>query len=251
MDLAAAPNGILYAKWNKNSCVAQGTLITLADGTQKAVEELTGNEQLLVWNMLTETFDTAPILFIDFDSIRTFEIIKLNFSDGTIVKVIDEHAFWDFNLNQYVFVRSDAAKYIGHWFNKQTTDNDGNIIYTKVQLTSVDIYSETTTAWSPVTYGHLCIYVNGMLSMPGATQGLINIFDVNPITMKYDELAMANDIAQYGLFTYEEFNELVPVSQEVFNAFNGQYLKVAIGKGITTIQQLTALVERYSAFFAN
>ena len=251
MDLAAAPNGILYAKWNKNSCVAQGTLITLADGTQKAVEELTGNEQLLVWNMLTGTFDTAPILFIDFDSIRTFEIIKLNFSDGTIVKVIDEHAFWDFNLNQYVFVRSDAAKYIGHWFNKQTTDNDGNIIYTKVQLTSVDIYSETTTAWSPVTYGHLCIYVNGMLSMPGATQGLINIFDVNPITMKYDEVAMANDIAQYGLFTYEEFNELVPVSQEVFNAFNGQYLKVAIGKGITTIQQLTALVERYSAFFAN
>ena len=148
-------------------------------------------------------------------------------------------------------MRSDAAKYIGHWFNKQTTDNDGNIIYTKVQLTSVDIYSETTTAWSPVTYGHLCIYVNGMLSMPGATQGLINIFDVNSITMKYDEVAMANDIAQYGLFTYEEFNELVPVSQEVFNAFNGQYLKVAIGKGITTIQQLTALVERYSAFFAN
>ena len=93
MDLVAAPNGILYAKWNKNSCVAQGTLITLADGTQKAVEELTGNEQLLVWNMLTGTFDTALILFIDFDSIRTFEIIKLNFSDGTIVKVIDEHAF--------------------------------------------------------------------------------------------------------------------------------------------------------------
>jgi hypothetical protein len=32
-------------------CVADGTLITLADGSQKPVEELTGDELLLVWNL--------------------------------------------------------------------------------------------------------------------------------------------------------------------------------------------------------
>lgn len=231
------------------SCITDGSLITLADGTQKAVEELTGDENLLVWNMLTGTFDSAPILFIDSDPSSVYEVINLTFSDGTTVKVIDEHAFWDFDLNEYVFLRNDAARYIGHYFNKQTTDGNGNMIYTAVQLMSVTVAQEYTTAWSPVTFGHLCYYVNGMLSMPGATEGLINIFEVDPTTMKYDETAMATDVAQYGLFTYEEFYSLVPVPEYVFNAFNGQYLKVAIGKGLITIGQINELFVKYAEFF--
>ncbi len=248
-NVAGAPTGGLFAKWEESSCLAEGTLITLADGTQVAVEDLTGNEMLLVWNMHTGQFDSAPILFIDSDGYREYEIIHLYFSDGTEVKVIDEHAFWDVDLNRYVFLRDDATRYIGHYFNKQTLDEDGNMTWTTVQLVNVVIHNEYTTAWSPVTYGHLCLYVNGMLSMPGATEGLINIFDVNGTTMQYDSESFAQDIAEYGLFTYEEFYELIPISQEVFNAFGGQYLKVSIGKGLTTIEDIEALVARYSEFF--
>ena len=67
--------------------------------------------------------------------------------------------------------------------------------------------------------------------------------------MKYDESAMAADIERYGLFTYEEFAELVPVSEEVFNAFNGRYLKVAIGKGLIDTDRLLSLAQRYAEFF--
>lgn len=231
------------------SCVAEGTLITLADGSLKAVEDLTGNEELLVWNLLTGNFDTAPILFIDSDPESVYEVIKLTFSDGTVVEVIDEHAFWDFNLNKYVFLRADASQYIGHWFNKQTTDDNNNLIWTEAQLISVNIVEKTTSSWSPVTYGHLCYYVNGMLSMPGATEGLINIFEVDPETLSYDEEAMEEDIETYGLFTYAEFSELFPVSQTIFNAFNAQYLKVAIGKGLITLEEIGNLIELYSEFF--
>ncbi len=249
-DVTAAPNGTLYAKWTDKSCVAEGSLITLADGSQVAVENLTGNEDLLVWNMLTGQFDVAPILFIDSDPVSSYEIIKLTFSDGTFVKVIDEHAFFDMTLNKYVFLRNDAAQYVGHVFNKQTVDENGENVWTAVTLTDVTVYTETTTAWSPVTYGHLCYYVNGMLSMPGATEGFINIFEVDPTTMKYDEAQMAEDIAEYGLYTYEEFNEIIPLPEVIFNAFNGQYLKVSIGKGLITLDEIRALIERYSAFFA-
>lgn len=234
---------------DRSSCVTEGTMVTLADGQMVAVEDLTGNEQLLVWNFLTGTIDTAPILFIDSDSETTYEIIELSFSDGTIVKVVDEHGFWDINLNKFVYIRSDAMQYIGHWFKKQNINADGGTISTQVQLVGVRIYNETTTTWSPVTFGHLCLYVNGMLSMPGATEGLTNIFAVNPETMKYDEGAMAQDIATYGLFTYEELNAIVPMPEVMFNAVNGQYLKVAIGKGLITINQIEMLVERYSMFF--
>lgn len=231
-------------------CVAKGTLITLADGSQVPVEQLTGNEMLLVWNLQTGTFDAAPILFIDSDSAATYEIINLSFSDGTTVKTIYEHGFWNCDLNEYVYLRSDAAKYIGDWFLKQTADENGNFVSEKVQLIDVSVTQEYTVAYSPVTYSHLCYYVNGMLSMPGGIEGMFNIFEVDAETMKYDEAQMQADIAQYGLFTYEEFAELFPVSEEVFEAFNGQYLKVAMGKGLIDAEGLQALIERYAEFLS-
>ena len=231
-----------------SKCVTSGTMITLADGTQRAVETLTGDESLLVWNLLTGKFDVASILFIDNEPAREYDVINLYFSDGTCVKVIDEHGFWDYDLNKYVFLKKDASKYIDHWFNKIGTDIDGNFVNERVKLVEVVVQSEYTSAWSPVTYGHLCYYVNGMLSMPGATTGLINIFDVDNETMKIDETKYLADIEEYGLFTYEEFASICPIQEVAFEAFGGKYLKIAIGKGLTTIEELELLIARYSQF---
>ena len=107
-----------------------------------------------------------------------------------------------------------------------------------------------TTAWSPVTYGHLCVYVNGMLSMPAATGGLINIFDVDSETMRFDQEQFLADIATYGLFAYEEFAQIYDVPEAIFEAFGGQYLKVAIGKGLIDGETIGQLIERYAQFFA-
>ena len=120
---------------------------------------------------------------------------------------------------------------------------------TEVELTDVVIEQEYTTAFSPVTYGHLCYFVNGMLSMPGGIDGLFNIFEVDRETFKYDEAAYLNDIETYGLYTYQEFSEILLVSEELFEAVNGQYLKVAIGKGLVDIDTLAEYIERYSALF--
>lgn len=225
-------------------CVAEGTLITLSDGTQKPVEELTGNEMLLVWNMYTGTFDSAPILCIDSDPIGHYKSILLSFADGTMVDVLSEHGFFDVDLNKYVYLDEYAADYIGHDFLKQ-----GENGMTAVTLVDVEVSTEVTVAYSPVTYGHLCYFVNGMLSMPGGIDGLFNIFEVDPGTMTYDAEAMAADIEQYGLYIYEELNALVPVPEEMFNAVNGQYLKVAVGKGIITIEQIGELVDKYADLF--
>ena len=59
---------------------------------------------------------------------------------------------------------------------------------------------------------------------------------------------MQADIAQYGLYTYEEFAQLFPVSEEVFEAFNGQYLKVAMGKGLIDADRLEELIGRYAEY---
>lgn len=53
MNVLDAPNGLLYAKWREesSSCVAAGTLITLADGRMVPVENLSGTEIVLAWDM--------------------------------------------------------------------------------------------------------------------------------------------------------------------------------------------------------
>lgn len=225
-------------------CVTPDTLITLADGSQVRVDSLKGDEQLLVWNMETGMLDSAPIMFVDSEAMAENEIIHLYFSDGTDVKVVFEHGFWDYDLNRYVYLDNTAADYIGHTFAKQ----DGNVLC-KVQLVDVVIENEVTTAWSPVTEGHLCYFVNGMLSMPGGVGGLFNIFDVDAETMTYDYEAIERDIALYGLFTYEELNAIVELPESMFYEAGGMYLKISIAKGNMTMDELIAMIQRYKHFY--
>ena len=120
---------------------------------------------------------------------------------------------------------------------------------TAVTLVDVEIETEVTVAYSPVTYGHLCYYVNGMLSVPGGIDGLFNIFEVDAETMTYDAEGMAAGHRRVRAVHYEELNALVPVPEIMFDAVNGQYLKVAVGKGMITLEQIGELVDRYSDLF--
>ncbi|MBO5224462.1 MAG: hypothetical protein J6C23_08125 [Clostridia bacterium] len=228
-----------------DGCVTPDTLITLADGTQKRVDELDGSKELLVWNLETGSYGSAPIMFVDSDPETEYEVVKLIFADGTEVKTIYEHGFWDYDLNEYVYVRADNySDYVGHYFAKQ----NGNELE-KVQLADVVIETEFTMAYSPVTKGHLCYFVNGMLSMPGGVAGLFNIFEVDSETMTYDFEAMQADIETYGLFTYEELNSIVELPESMFNEAGGAYLKISIAKGRMTMDELITMIERYKKFF--
>ena len=234
---------------SNSTCVATGTMITLADGTQKAVEDLNGTEQLLVWNLFTGTFDSAPILFIDSHGENIYKILRLQFEDGACVDVIDEHGFWDYNQNKYVYITNSNAEYfVGHDFDQHFVDENGVQRHKKVKLISFEIFETFTNAWSPVTFEHLCYYVDGMLSVPAATEGFTNIFEVNANTMQIDAEKMQQDIETYGTFDYEkDFKDLIP--QEIFEAFGGEYLKVSIGKGYITFGDIEGLIEKYKKFF--
>ena len=230
-----------------SSCVSEDTLVTLANGTQVRVDSLTGNEQLLVWNFTTGTYDAANIIFVESSERKSFQVVHLFFADGTDLKVIGHHAFWSFDLNQYVTFRSGTAEdYIGQFFKKHSDNLQG---FEAVELVDVQIYSKVTSAWSPVTVGHLNFYTNGMLSMPGATTTFMNVFEVDATTMSWCQVKKQADIATYGLFTYAELEHLGPI--EIFYALNAQYLKVAIGKGMMTVEDMAALAARFQEFFGN
>lgn len=225
-----------------SGCVTPDTLITLADGSQKRVDELTGDEMLLVWNMETGAYDAAPIVFVDNDAEMEYAVVRLTFSDGSEVKVIAEHGFFDLDLGKYVYIDADNyADYVGHRFVAEgdVAANAWNV----VTLDAAVVEYEVTTAWSPVTFSHLCYYTNGVLSMPGGIEGLFNIFEVNTDTMTYDARQMQEDIDTYGLLTLEDFGGMI--TEDAFEAFNGKYLAVALGKGLLTWEDIAYMAERY------
>ena len=59
----------------------------------------------------------------------------------------------------------------------------------------------------------------------------------------YDQEKMQADIEKYGLYTYEDFAEYVTYEQ--FVAFNGAYLKVAVGKGLITWEEILELIRAF------
>lgn len=61
--------------------------------------------------------------------------------------------------------------------------------------------------------------------------------------MTYDMESVQRDIETYGLYTYEDFEGLI--SEEAFELYNAKYLKIAVGKGYITWDDILELIDIY------
>lgn len=225
-----------------SGCLAEGTLITLADGTKKKVENVTANDTSLIFNHETGKYDFAKVLFNDSEALADYTVINLKFSKGKTVKVVSEHGFFDLTLNKYVYVDEyNYNDYVGHKFYSATYNG---ITYsnTVVTLTSAYLTTERTRVYSPVTKYHLNYFTEDILSMPGGIEGLFNIFEYGE-NLKYDEALKQADLELYGELTYADFKDLV--SLEMYESYPANYFAVAIGKGILSWDKINYYIERY------
>ncbi len=226
-----------------SECLVEGTLITLADGTKKKVELITENDILLVFNHETGKYDFAKVLFNDTEPQSQYTVINLRFANGKLVKVVSEHGFFDLTLNKYVYIdETNYADFVGHTFY-QATWNGTDYISSTTTLANAYLTTENVKVYSPVTTYHMNYFTEDLLSMPGGIEGLFNIFEYDT-NLQYNKELMQQDIDTYGLFTYDDFKDLVPI--EIYNAFPAQYFKVAMGKNLLTWEQLNYYIERYA-----
>lgn len=229
---------------SNDSCVAAGTLITLADGTMVPVETLTGNEKLLIYDHEKGCYSTENINFIEVDSEDYYNVINLCFDNGVTSRVIYEHAFFDLDLMKYVYITEDSyTSYVGHRFYTGGLV-DGKYVSGETVLAEAFITNERTVAYSLVTDYHLDYFTDGLLSIPGGIAGLFNIFEYDEGTLQYNAEQKQKDIETYGLCSYEEFKDVV--SYDTFMKYPTIYFKVSIGKGIMTEEDLQYLIERYA-----
>lgn len=226
-------------QFDDSSCLIAGTLITLADGSQKKVEDLNANDLLLVFNHETGKLDKAYAKFLihkENEAVKE-RILYLTFSDGTEIGIVSEHGFFDKDKLEYVYINEfNVNDYIGH--NFYTINNQNH----STTLISYRIVEEVTTIYSPISDYHMNCFANGLLTMSNFLDGFINIFKLDE-NMKYDEELMQKDLEMYGESTIEDF--LVIADEDLIRSFPYKYVKVSIGKGKITYEEIEYLVKTF------
>ena len=227
------------------SCVTGDTLVTLADGTQMMIKDMTGNEQVLVWNHYTGKADVASILVLFNNNGETVkcDVLRLEFSDGTYVEIIGEHVFFDKTLNKYVGINAiNVTDFIGHNFAKISNTNDS---LEEVTLVGYETEYRITDVYDINANYHHVTFVNGMLSCSAYSDISLNCYEFFGDNLGYSEELMQEDIEKYGIYTYEDFEGLLP--KEIFEAFHFYRLKICVAKGYTTWEEIVEVCNAWNS----
>lgn len=222
----------------QSGCVTPDTLVTLADGTQKRIDEVTYSDKLLVWDFFNGEYAEKDVALLVNHGEAEYEVINLEFSDNTVLRIIGDHGVFDYDANQYVFITADNySDYIGHRFVKQNLDGGYEII------TLVDGYltQEVTSAYSITSSGAYNVFASGMLTV-APPEGFYNWYEMGD-KMRYDVEQFEADVEKYGLYTYDDFADYITYEQ--YLAFDGQYLKIPVEKGLFTFEYIIDLIETY------
>lgn len=142
------------------ACFVEGTLITLADGSRKAVEDITYDDDLLVWNFYEGKFDTAKPTWI-MPVKQAPEYNKLTFANGSELKLVGSGG----NIG-YHRIYNDDAKCFTHTgvpdtqIGCNTFTDDG--VFTK--LISQEVVKEPVNYYNIITEKHYNLFTNGILT---------------------------------------------------------------------------------------
>ena len=236
----------LYAQWTQNEsggggCLAEGTLITMFDGSKKKVEDLEYGDKVLVFNHETGKLEISTLIFNAHkdEPISTQDVVNLHFSNGVVLRIVAHHGIFDLTLNEYVEISKDNIDdFIGHEFSYVSYVN-GQYVCESVVLNDYVITEEYIKVYSPITANQINCFAEGFLTAPGLYNRLMNIFEYDQ-NMTIDVAKKQQDIDKYGLYDYSVFEEYV--SYEIYQAFNGQYFKVAVEKGMITLEEIIQII---------
>lgn len=148
-------------------CLIEGTQITLADGTTKAIEDITYDDELLVWNFYEGKFDKAKPTWIKVEEVAP-RYCLVKFSNGAEVGFVGpgEHTR-----------QSDGGRGYHRIFNKEAgaftyvgTEETPNGTTTFAQngtfptVISQEIVEKEVKFYNVITENHYNIFANGILT---------------------------------------------------------------------------------------
>ena len=224
-----------------STCVTPDTLVTLADGTQKRIDELTFEDKILAWDFFTGTYVEKDIALLVNHGEEAYRVANLVLSNGTLLRLIGEHGVFDYDLNKFVYITVDNMDdYVGHRFVQYNADGSYNV----VTLENAFVTEEYTSAWSITSAGTSNAFASGLLTV-APPEDFYNWIEMDG-KLHYDVEQFNKDVEQYGLYTYDVFADYVTYEQ--FVAWNGAYLKIPVEKGYFTFEYILVLIELYKGW---
>ena len=135
-------------------CLAKGTLITLSDGTNKLIEEIEYSDLIKVWNFDDCKFDIAEPLWI-MKKYKTNTYNLLEFSDGSILKTINQHRIFNKEKGSFTYPMTDDTP-----IGTTTFNVNGN----EISLVKKHVKIEITEYYNIITKYHINLFANGILT---------------------------------------------------------------------------------------
>ena len=135
-------------------CFINGTMIALSDGTYKAIEHITYNDLLLVWNFdLGRYTEASPIWIKAVETENKYNL--LTFSDGSTLRTIGNHHIFNKEAKKFTHTMRDDTP-----IGTTTVNEYGN----EITLVSAEEIYETCESYNIFTEYHLNMYADGILT---------------------------------------------------------------------------------------
>ena len=143
-----------------NCCFKPGTKITMADGSNKKIEDIKLGEYVKTYNLTTKTVNNSKVIGMTSEKVVKPEVFTLFFTNDIELTIVSKHCLYEREKDGYVMLsKTNANDYIGHYFYNV---NDNR--YEK--LLSVKIESEPAEPRFIVTENYYNSVSNNMLSIP-------------------------------------------------------------------------------------
>lgn len=184
-------------------CLAEGTLVTLADRSRKAIEDITYEDKLLVWDFDNGCFAEAQPLWIKKRQVaEEYNLVK--FDNGVELKTVADHRIFNMEAQKFTYTMNEEDTPIG----TTTFMEDG----TTAKLIEREVVKETVSYYNIITDYHMNLFANGILT----SLRLNNLYKIenmkfvkdNRELVSREEFASIPDKYFYGLRLAEQPKEI-------------------------------------------
>lgn len=210
---------------SKVPCLVEGTLIKLADGTYKKIEDIYYDDLLLAVSHITgHVIEEYPIWIEQKGTSDNYQITT--FSDGTALKTVGSHGIYSVDDNEYVSVIDRSKFHIGTHVIK--INNDNNL--ETVTVTNIEtIYDKVNYYHVSSTYYHNVI-ANDLLT----TDAILVVSNMFNFDKKLKWTSEREEFISKGdLFKYEDWSYLFP--EHIFKGFRMEEAMILQKKNLLDI----------------
>ena len=135
-------------------CLLKGTMISLADGTYKPIEDINNDDLLLTWDFDLGRYAQARPLWIKRGETGT-RYNELTFSDGTRLRTFDQHRIFNKQAGAFTYPMSDDTP-----VGTVTVNEHGQ----EITLVKRDLVWDTIEHYNIITNHHINLFANSVLT---------------------------------------------------------------------------------------